>query len=123
LGAKSSYLYKDRLYLLKEESINEEELVPDLSNSLVPPSRLRPTIFLRCLPLYELGSITPLQLTSAYVILPLSQFIRRNNFLFLSHNIRRALSKHTYIDATVWIVLCMLVSGLQRSALYLGPSL
>jgi hypothetical protein len=42
LGAKSSYLYKDGLYLLKEESINEEELVPDLSNSLVPPKPTPP---------------------------------------------------------------------------------
>lgn len=30
-----------------------------------------------------------------------SQDIRRNYFLFLSHNIRRALSMHTYIDAVV----------------------
>jgi transposase InsO family protein len=34
-------------------------------------------------------------------ILPPSQNIRRNHFLFLSHNIRRALSMHTYIDAMV----------------------
>jgi hypothetical protein len=36
-----------------------------------------------------------------YDILPPSQDIRRNHFLFLSHNIRRALSMHTYIDAVV----------------------
>jgi hypothetical protein len=35
LVAKYSYLYKDVLYLLKKKR-NEEELVLDLSNSLVP---------------------------------------------------------------------------------------
>jgi hypothetical protein len=35
------------------------------------------------------------------IVLPPSQDIRRNHFLFLSHNIRRALSMHTHIDAVV----------------------
>jgi hypothetical protein len=35
------------------------------------------------------------------LILPPSQDIKRNHFLFLSHNLRRALSIHTYIDAMV----------------------
>jgi hypothetical protein len=42
LGANSSYLYKDGSYLLKGESINEEELVPDLSNTLVSPKPTSP---------------------------------------------------------------------------------
>jgi hypothetical protein len=61
LGAKSSYLYKNGLYLLKRGGINEEELVLDLSNSLVPP-RPKPTppgyLLDVVYPPYEIGFVT-----------------------------------------------------------------
>lgn len=52
MGVKSSYIYKDRTYVLKGESIKKEELLPDLSNSLVPTKPTPP----RYLP-YELGFV------------------------------------------------------------------
>jgi hypothetical protein len=45
------------MYLLKRES-DEEELVPDLSNTLSPPKHALSGSSQRCLSPYELGFIT-----------------------------------------------------------------
>jgi hypothetical protein len=57
LGPKSSYLYNDGLYLLKRKLINEEKIVPDLSNSMVSKPTTRVYLSGAVYP-HGLGTIT-----------------------------------------------------------------